>query len=102
MSYTLEQFAADCHEALAADSGQTGREKVLSYVKKAINDEAFVAEHLPRNDLTLFVAVRRHFLFEGSEILAQTFYDVMKLIMCLINDVHDGVKGAFQLALCRV
>ena len=52
--------------------------------------------------LTLLAAVRRHFLFEGSDVLAQTFYDVMKLTVRLISDVHDGVKCAFQLALCRM
>ena len=50
----------------------------------------------------MFLAVRRHFLFESSDVLPQTFHNVMKLVVRLICDVHDGVKCAFQLALCRV
>ena len=46
MSYTLEQFANDCHEALQADPGPAGREKVREYVAKACGDKEFVAKHL--------------------------------------------------------
>ena len=76
MSYTLEQFAADCHEALAADSGQTGREKVLSYVKKAINDEAFVAEHLP----------------DGMEKERNVIYEDADLGFCICAHSYAGAK----------
>ena len=63
MSYTLEQFAADCHEALKANSGQPGREKVLSYVKKAITDQAFVAKHLPDG-----MEKERNVIYEDGEL----------------------------------
>jgi hypothetical protein len=46
MSYTLDEFAADCHDALKADPGQAGREKVRQYVAKACSDKEFVAKHL--------------------------------------------------------
>ena len=46
MAYTLEKFAADCHEALAADPGPAGREKVRQYVAKACADKEFVAKNL--------------------------------------------------------
>ena len=42
----------------------------------------------PVPSITIFEAVGRHFLFEGSDVLAQTFQDVMKQIMRLISDVH--------------
>lgn len=46
MGYTLEAFAADIHDALKADPGPAGREKVLGYVEKALKDKEFVATHL--------------------------------------------------------
>lgn len=46
MSYTLDKFAADCHDALKADPGPAGREKVRQYVAKALKDKEFVATHL--------------------------------------------------------
>ena len=42
----------------------------------------------PVPSITIFEAVGRHSLFEGSEVLAQTFHEVMKQIMRLISDVH--------------
>ncbi|NKB20770.1 MAG: hypothetical protein GKS01_09740 [Alphaproteobacteria bacterium] len=45
MSYTLEQLSADCHAAMAADSGEAGREKVRDFIGKACADADFVAEH---------------------------------------------------------
>jgi len=51
MTYTLEQFAADCHAAIAADPGPAGRETVRRHVERALGDAAFVARHLgPDND----------------------------------------------------
>ena len=46
MGYTLDQFAADCHAALKADPGLGGQEQVRDFVQKALQDEAFVEEHL--------------------------------------------------------
>jgi hypothetical protein len=46
MSYSLEQFAADCREVLKDDDGPSGREKVRQYVEKALKDEEFVAQYL--------------------------------------------------------
>ena len=51
MSYSLEQFAADCREALMSDSGTNGRQKVRDLVSKACSDDDFVAAQLgPDND----------------------------------------------------
>lgn len=46
MIYTLEEFASDCRDALKADPGLGGQEKVKDLVKKALTDEAFVANHV--------------------------------------------------------
>ena len=51
MSYTLNQFADDCREALQADPGDNGLEKVRQAVSKACNDQDFISQHLgPEND----------------------------------------------------
>ncbi len=46
MTYTLDQFAAECREALAADGGRAGREGVLACVKKALASPEFLETHL--------------------------------------------------------
>ena len=46
MAYTLEQFAAACHDALTADPGPGGRKKVCEIVENVLKDETFVAKHL--------------------------------------------------------
>lgn len=51
MSYTLDQFAADCHAALEGDSGAAGQKQVCALVEKALKDAAFVEAHLGKDDL---------------------------------------------------
>ncbi|HEY9549025.1 MAG TPA: hypothetical protein VIR45_05940 [Kiloniellaceae bacterium] len=46
MSYTLEQLAADCHDAVAADPGPAGREAVRRHLERALSDTAFVEDYL--------------------------------------------------------
>jgi hypothetical protein len=46
MSYTLDQFAADCRAALLKDPGPAGREMVRQYTAKASTDPDFVASYL--------------------------------------------------------
>lgn len=46
MAYTLEQFAAACHDALAADQGPGGRKKVCEIVEDVLRDEVFIGKHL--------------------------------------------------------
>ena len=46
MSYTLERLAQDCRQALQADPGPAGREKVRQAVERALKDAAFVEKHL--------------------------------------------------------
>jgi hypothetical protein len=51
VSCTLDQFAAECHRILAADSGLEGRKRVRAFLGEVCSDEAFVAtylgDHLP-------------------------------------------------------
>ncbi len=46
MSYTLEQFSADCRAALLRDPGPAGRELVRQYTARASTDADFVAKYL--------------------------------------------------------
>lgn len=63
MPYTLEQFAADVHDALKVDPGQSGREKVLDFVRKALHDEDFLTANLPDT-----LPVDRNVIYEDEEL----------------------------------
>jgi hypothetical protein len=77
MSYTLEKFANDCHDALKADPGPAGREKVREYVAKACGDKEFVAKHL-----TDELPQERNIIYEDPElgfcICAHVYKDARK------------------------
>jgi len=76
MSYTLEQFAADCRAALLKDPGPAGRELVRQYTAKASADPDFVAKHLgPDAD------AERKILYEDPQ-----------LHFCILAHVHRGAK----------
>ena len=46
MTYTLDQYSADCRAALLKDPGPPGRELVRQYTEKACTDPVFVAKYL--------------------------------------------------------
>ncbi len=46
MTWTLEQFADRCKEALRADPGQPGREKVCALVQDVLRDKDFVDRYV--------------------------------------------------------
>ncbi len=76
MSYTLEQFSADCRAALKNDSGADGLEAVRQCVAKACVDSDFIAAHFgPDNNDP------RKLLFEDPE-----------LKFCIFAHVHEGAK----------
>ena len=78
MSYTLDQFAAECRAALKQDPGPAGREKVRRTVEKACADPEFVATHFgPSNDK------ERDILYEDPE-----------LKFCICAHVYKGAKGS--------
>jgi hypothetical protein len=62
MSYTLDQFAAECHRILAADSGLEGRERVRALLGEVCNDKVFVATYLSDH------VSMRQILYEDSEL----------------------------------
>lgn len=76
MSYTLQQFAADCRSALAADPGPGGREQVRRYVSRACKDPDFVATHLGPDNTT-----ERQVVYEDPD-----------LGFCILVHAYDGAK----------
>ena len=78
MTYTLEQFAADCRAALDKDPGPGGREEVRKCVEKACADPEFVAAHLGPDNTT-----PRQILYEDD-----------KHKFCILAHVYEGAKGS--------
>lgn len=46
MAYTLEQFSQDCHDALTADPGPGGRQRIAEHLEQLLANADFVAEYL--------------------------------------------------------
>ncbi|GAB4376303.1 MAG: hypothetical protein Kow00114_39970 [Kiloniellaceae bacterium] len=78
MSYTLEQLAADCHAAIAADPGPAGREEVRRHLERALKDPAFVEAHLGDHN-----TAPRSLLYEDPEFR-----------FCIMAHVYEGAKAA--------
>lgn len=76
MSYTLEQFSADCRAALLKDPGPAGRERVRQYTERACSDPDFVAKHLGPD-----ATAERHVLYEDPD-----------LHFCILAHVYRGGK----------
>lgn len=76
MSETLEGFAADCRNILAADDSPAGREKIRVRLETVLRDSDFVARHLDRAD-----AAERTILYEDPE-----------LGFCICAHVYRGEK----------
>jgi hypothetical protein len=62
MSITIEQFAAQCREALQANPGTRGRETVRDLVKQVLADPEFVAKYIPEG------TPERHVLYEDPDL----------------------------------
>lgn len=77
MSYTLEQLAADCHDALAVDPGPAGREVVRRHLERALADKAFVETHLGDQNTT-----PRRVVYEDPD-----------FGFCIVAHVYEGAKG---------
>ena len=76
MSYTLEQFSADCRAALLKDPGRGGRELVRQYTARASTDPDFVEKYLgPDADLD------RKILYEDPD-----------LHFCILAHVYRGAR----------
>lgn len=74
MAYTLEQFAADCHDALTRDPGPGGREVVRQCVSRACLDADFIETHFKPED-----EAERRILYEDPQ-----------LGFCILAHVHRG------------
>lgn len=61
MGMMLEQFAAACHDALKANPGTPGREKVRELVRQVLSDREFVDTYIPPG------TPERHLLYEDPE-----------------------------------
>lgn len=79
MSYTLDDFAADCRAALAADPGPDGIEKVRTFVEKALKDDDLIARYLPPD-----ADKERRVIYEDPE-----------LKFCICAHVYAGPKDGF-------
>lgn len=76
MGRILDQFAAECHDILARDTGPDGLEKVRQRLEKVLVNEEFVAEHLgPDEDSP------RKILYEDPE-----------LGFCILSHVYKGAS----------
>lgn len=76
MTYNLEQFSAECHQALKDDPGEAGRAQVRACVEKALQDPEFVETHLgPDND-------------SGRKIL----YEDPEFGFCILAHVYKGER----------
>ena len=62
MGISLEQFAAECRNALKSHPGTSGREQVRALVSKALADAEFVAAYIPPG------TTERHLLYEDPEL----------------------------------
>lgn len=78
MTYTLEQFAADCRAALMKDPGPGGREVVRQCTERACSDPDFVARHLGPN------------AHDDRKIL----YEDPDLRFCILAHVYKGEKNS--------
>ena len=76
MSYSLEQFANDCQQALTADPGPGGREEVRQFVARACKDSDFLDTHFGPENTTE----------------RQVLYEDPKLGFCILAHVHTGAK----------
>lgn len=77
MGYTLDQLAADCHAAFAADPGPAGREAMRRHLERALQEPAFVAAHLGDANTT-----PRRKLYEDPD-----------FGFCIFAHVYTGAKG---------
>ncbi len=77
MSYTLEQLSAACHDALAANPGVAGRNRVCALIQEVLTDKEFVAKHLADD------VPERKVLYEDPE-----------LGFCILAHVNHGARNS--------
>jgi hypothetical protein len=77
MSYTLEQFSAECHRILKQDPGVEGRKQVCALVQQVLTDAQFISAHLGDD------VPERKVLYEDPE-----------LGFCILGHVYHGAKDS--------
>ena len=78
MSYTLDQFSADCRAALQKSPGPAGRERVRQFTARASSDPDFIAKYvLPDTD------TERKVLYEDPD-----------LHFCILAHVYKGARNS--------
>lgn len=77
MTYTLEQLADDCRDALRAGETPEALEKVRGFVRKALADDRFMADHLLNRE----PPPERNVIFEDPE-----------LGFCICAHIYAGAK----------
>ena len=75
MTHTLDDFAAACRRVLSADPGPAGRQQVCALVRDVLQDETFVADHLPD---------------DGPE--RKILYDDPTLGFCILGHVYQNAR----------
>jgi predicted metal-dependent enzyme (double-stranded beta helix superfamily) len=75
MTHTFEQFAADCHRILKADSGPKGQQEVCTLLQEVLKDDEFVATNLGDD-------------VPGRKIL----YEDPELGFCILGHVNTGAN----------
>ncbi len=77
MSYTLEQFAGQCHEILKDEPGPGGRRKVVALLETVLKDDEFTAATVPEG------IPARQILYEDPE-----------LGFCILAHGYDGASNS--------
>jgi hypothetical protein len=77
MGHTLEQFAAECRQALKTEPGPEGRKKVCAIVENVLKDDAFIAKHVGDD------VPERKILYEDPE-----------LGFCILAHNYQGAKAS--------
>ena len=76
MGVTLESFSGDCRQALMADAGKAGVEKVRQLLETALKDSDFVNAHLGPG-----ATAERDILYQDPD-----------LGFCIVAHVYEGAK----------
>ena len=77
MPKTLEDFAAECHAAIAADPGPAGRQKICAVVQEMINTPGFVDRYIKQ---------------DGPE--RQIIYQDKEFGFCILAHNYQGAKDS--------
>jgi hypothetical protein len=78
MTTTIEQFAAQCRDALQSQPGTEGRKQVCTLVSQVLRDPEFVATYIPEEGTP-----ERKVLYEDPE-----------LGFTILAHAHTGAKGS--------